>query len=115
LLAESKFAEAEPLAREALAIRETESPDEWTVFHASSLLGASLLGQKKYAEAEPVLLAGAEALEQHAAKTPAPDKSRLADAITSLVQLYEATNQPDKAAAWRAKLDTKQSPPPASK
>ena len=33
-------------------------PDTWTTFNTKSMLGGALLGQKKYAEAEPLLLKG---------------------------------------------------------
>ena len=39
-------------------------PDDWRTFNARSLLGGSLLGQKKYAEAEPLLLSGYEGMKQ---------------------------------------------------
>jgi eukaryotic-like serine/threonine-protein kinase len=57
-VSQGKFAESEPLAREALAFDEKTQPDDWQRFWAESLLGASLAGQKKYAEAEPLLLEG---------------------------------------------------------
>jgi tetratricopeptide (TPR) repeat protein len=49
LLKQQKYAEAEPLLRDCLAIREQKQPDDWTTFNTRSLLGGSLLGQKKYA------------------------------------------------------------------
>ena len=52
------WTEAEPLLRECLAIREKTQPDVWPTFNTQSLLGGALLGQKKYADAEPLLLAG---------------------------------------------------------
>jgi hypothetical protein len=58
LLAQNKFAEAEPLLRECLAVRTKNRPDDWTMFSARALLGAALVGQGKYAEAEPLLLQG---------------------------------------------------------
>ena len=58
LLQAKKWVEAEPLIRECLAIRTKTQPDSWTTFNAQSMLGGSLLGQKKYAEAEPLLIAG---------------------------------------------------------
>ena len=60
--------------------------------------------RSKTSMAQAVRIAGAEGLRQRAAKIPAPDKARLAEAIASLAQLYDETNQPDQAAAWRAKL-----------
>jgi tRNA A-37 threonylcarbamoyl transferase component Bud32 len=64
LLQAKAFAEAEPLLRECLVIREKTQPDEWTTFGTKSMLGGALLGQKKYAEAEPLLLAGYEGMKQ---------------------------------------------------
>ena len=46
-------------------------PDDWLTFNARSLLGGSLLGQKKYAEAEPLLLSGYEGMKQREDKIPA--------------------------------------------
>src|SRR5262249_17036479 len=58
LMSEKKFAEAEAVYRELLAIREKNSPDDWTTFSAMAVLGAALLGQNKITEAEPLLLQG---------------------------------------------------------
>ena len=58
LLQSKAFTEAESLLRKCLVIREKTQPDLWTTFNTQSLLGGALLGQKKYAEAEPLLLAG---------------------------------------------------------
>ncbi len=55
--------EAEPLLRECLAIREKTQADEWTTFSTKSMLGGALLGQKKYADAGPLLLAGYEGMK----------------------------------------------------
>jgi hypothetical protein len=39
-------------------VRAAKQPVEWTIFNTRSLLGDALMGQKKYAEAEPLLLQG---------------------------------------------------------
>jgi hypothetical protein len=57
-LSQRKFAEAEPLARKALEFNRKQQPDDWQRFRAESLLGESLAGQKRYVEAEPLLLLG---------------------------------------------------------
>jgi eukaryotic-like serine/threonine-protein kinase len=59
LLQQQRWAEPEILICQSLAIRERMQPGAWTTFNAQSLLGGVLLGQKKYAEAEPLLLARA--------------------------------------------------------
>ena len=67
-----------------------------------SLLGGSLLGQKRFAEAEPLLVQGYEGMKQREAAIPA-GCPRLREATERLVQLDEAKNQPENAAEWRAK------------
>ena len=104
LLVEGKFAEAEPLAREYLTVREKKLPDDWHAFNARSMLGNALLGQKNYAEAEPLLLAGYQGMEQRRASIHAEGIWHLKQALQRLVQLYEVTNRPDRTAEWRKKL-----------
>ena len=106
------FPEAEPLLRECLMIRQKKAPDVWTTFNTQSLLGAALLGQKKYAEAEPLLLLGYEGMKQREAKIPKEGKVRLTEALERLVQLYEATGKKDEAAKWRKELDQMRSSSP---
>jgi serine/threonine protein kinase/tetratricopeptide (TPR) repeat protein len=95
---------AEPILRECLGIREKQEPDAWTTFNATSLLGASLFGQKKYTEAEPLLLAGYDGMKQRAEKIPKGSRDQLVDALARLVLLYDATGPKEKADDWRAKL-----------
>jgi hypothetical protein len=62
-----------------------------------------LLAQKKYEEAEPLLLQGYEGMKQR--QLPASARPRLAEALERLVQLYEATNRNEEAAHWRRELE----------
>jgi serine/threonine protein kinase/tetratricopeptide (TPR) repeat protein len=103
LLRQGKAAEAEPIERERLRILERIAPDDVRTFYTRSLLGGSLLSQKRYAEAEPLLLAGYEGMKQREATIPPGFKGLLTEAIELLVQLYEATGEPGKAAEWRAR------------
>jgi serine/threonine protein kinase/tetratricopeptide (TPR) repeat protein len=102
-----KPAQAEPLAREALAIGEKKTPDDWRVFDSRSLLGGSLLGQQKYAEAEPLLLQGYEGMKARETKIPAQSKKNLAEAGARIVELYGAKGEKEKSEEWRRKLDEK--------
>ena len=95
LLVSGNFIEAEPLARECLAIDEKRLPDNWRTFNAKSMLGGSLLGQKKSAEAEPLLLSGYEGLKQREDKIPFNSRSCLEEARDRLLRLHEATGGPD--------------------
>jgi tetratricopeptide (TPR) repeat protein len=105
LLEQQKGAEAEPLLRECLAIREKAWPDAWQTFNSKALLGRALLGQKKYAEAEPLLLAGYQGMKKRQDKVPPAGKPRLKEAVQRLVQLYEETDRKDEAAKWRKELE----------
>jgi tetratricopeptide (TPR) repeat protein len=105
LLQVKAYADAEPLLRECLAIREKSQPDVWSTFNTKSQLGGSLLGQKKYADAEPLLVAGCGGMKQHGTTIPPQGKDRLPEAFERLVQLYEATDKPDETAKWRKERD----------
>jgi hypothetical protein len=107
LIAQGKWVEAEPVVRECLAIREKLQPDDWSTFNTRSLLGASLLGQKKFAEAEQMILSGYSGLKARETRIPPPARSRLTEAAERVVKLYEAWEKKDKAAEWRARLATR--------
>jgi serine/threonine protein kinase len=106
-----QYAEAEPLLRECLAIREKLLPKKqgqpWRVANVKSLLGGALLGQKKAAEAEPLLLAGYDGLKRDEKAIPPQGKVYLTDALQRLVELYEATGNKDEAAKWRKELEAR--------
>ena len=99
-----KPAAAEPLLREELALRLTKTRDNWDTFETRALLGASLLAQTKYAEAEPLLLAGYEGMEAREAKIPPFHKIRLPEAGARIIALYDAWGKKDKADLWRKRL-----------
>ncbi len=63
LIEQERFAEAEPCLRECVAIREGINSGHWLTHWARSLLGASLAGLGRGEEAEGLLVASAEALE----------------------------------------------------
>jgi hypothetical protein len=115
LLDSRTYAEAEPVLRACVAIRDRALPDDWRRFNALSLLGDALLGQKKYAEAEPLLLQGYEGLKKRECQMLAVPYPRLTEATERLVRFYEETNQPDRARAWRQKLPPVVAPPPRAK
>lgn len=102
LLAVKGFSEAEPLLRECLAIREKTQPDVWTTFNTQSLLGGALLGQKKYAEAEPLLLEGYEGMKARETTIPPQGATRLPEALDRLIELCTATNRPNEVTKWQS-------------
>jgi tetratricopeptide (TPR) repeat protein len=101
-LLRNQYSAAESLMREAVAVYEKQQPENPRRFYFLSLLGTVLLGQQKYAEAEPFLLQGYEGMKQR--DTIIPDRLRLAETGQQIVRFYEVTNQPEKARAWREKL-----------
>jgi hypothetical protein len=72
LLKQVRWTDTEPMLRECLAIREKVLPDDWSRFNAMSLLGESLLGQRRYSEAVPLVAPGYEEMKSREAKVPTP-------------------------------------------
>jgi tetratricopeptide (TPR) repeat protein/tRNA A-37 threonylcarbamoyl transferase component Bud32 len=105
LLEQKKYAEAEPFARDCLAIRAKNRPDGWTTFHTRSLLGGALLGQEKYSEAQPLLAEGYAGMKEREAKIPKDGKVYLTRALERLVQLHDARGNKAEAARWRKELE----------
>ena len=83
LIQGNAFADAEPMLRECLTIREKAAPDDWRTFNTKSMLGGALLGQAKqlqatdaaaatakFTEAEPLLVQGYEGMQQREATIP---------------------------------------------
>jgi hypothetical protein len=103
LLREKKWADAEPVLRDCLAIREKQIPDSWLTFNTQSMLGGALLGQKKYAKAEPLLLKGYEGMKTREKTIPKQGggELRIPEALDRLIELYTATNKPDEAKKWQ--------------
>jgi hypothetical protein len=74
----------------------------WTTFNTQSLLGGALLGQKKYADAEPLLLKGYEGMKAREKSIPDGVRAeRMTAALDALVKLYEATDKPDEVKKYR--------------
>ncbi len=109
--AQGKFAESETLARQAVELDRQRRPDDWRRFHAESVLGASLAGQKKYAEAEPLLIGGCEGMVARKQRMAVPDLDHLDRALGRVVQLYEAWGKPELAAEWRTRAQTLKATP----
>ncbi|HXP60566.1 MAG TPA: tetratricopeptide repeat protein [Dongiaceae bacterium] len=98
---QGKLPDAETAGREALALREKILPGDWLTFDARCRLGGVLVDRKSFAAAEPLLLSGYAGMKDHEAMIPIPNRSRLTEAIQSIVRLYEATGRPDRAAEWK--------------
>jgi tetratricopeptide (TPR) repeat protein len=105
-VAQERYAEAEALLRESLGLAEKLWPEAAYRFHLASLLGASLAGLMKYADAEPLLLRAHEGLLQRQASLPPYLNAtrREKESLERLVRLYDAWGRPARAAEWRKKL-----------
>jgi eukaryotic-like serine/threonine-protein kinase len=105
-LYEGKYVPAEAVLRPALASHEEALTHSWVQYHCQSLLGASLAGQYKYGEAEPLLLSGYQGMMQREATIPAYQRSKLEQARKWIVQLYRDWGKPEQAAQWQHKLQS---------
>jgi tetratricopeptide (TPR) repeat protein len=101
----AKYADAEAPLREGLAIYQKKLPQNEARYDTQSLLGAALAGQKKYAEAEPLLLASANVLKSYKGKLTAVQRQRVLAAVRRVVDLYEAWQRPEDAERWRKELE----------
>ena len=105
------FPQAEGMLREALAIQQkTFAPGNASLAHTESRLGGCLTNEKRYAEAEPLLLGSAEALE----KSLGAGHSRTQAAIQRVAELYDAWGKPERSASWKARLAPAPAPPAPS-
>jgi hypothetical protein len=68
------------------------------------MLGASLGGQRKYAEAEPLLLSGYGGMILKESTISPAERSNIAEAGDRIVKLYQNWDKPDVAAEWLQKL-----------
>jgi hypothetical protein len=81
------------------------------------MLGASLSAQKKYAEAEPLLLSGYELMVRQNDRSLAVRRYCLEQAGQWIVQLYQKWGKPEKAIEWQERLPvaTSSEPPIGNK
>jgi serine/threonine protein kinase/tetratricopeptide (TPR) repeat protein len=94
LRVQGKFEPAESAYRESLAIRQKKIPDEWYTFYTRCVLGETLLAQKKFDEAEPLLLQAYKGLKQQEGTIPiAESKKVMKKASDLLTRFYKETGR----------------------
>jgi tetratricopeptide (TPR) repeat protein/tRNA A-37 threonylcarbamoyl transferase component Bud32 len=101
---QQKYAAAEQPLRTAISVFEA-IPDGWGRYGSTSLLGASLLGQHKYADAEPALVSGYEGLLRFHTAIPSSESGLFPKAKGWILQLYRDSNEPGKEVEWRTKFE----------
>jgi eukaryotic-like serine/threonine-protein kinase len=108
LIAQGKAAEAEALLREELSVLQEKADDHWEPFWTRNLLGCSLMLQKRYSEAEPLLTSGYLGMRRRdEAILDGKDTTYAFDLDTArkwVSKFYEQTGWADKAVEWRRKL-----------
>jgi tetratricopeptide (TPR) repeat protein len=110
LLQTGDFSGAERLIRRSLQARIEIDPRDWRTAAAQSLLGAALSGQRRFAEAEPLLVAGYTGLKAQEGRMPAADRPDAGKAGLRLIRLYEDWGLAAKAEEWRKKLSSSGGP-----
>ncbi len=90
-----EFREAETELRAACDAFATAKLQVWQRYSCSAMLGAALVAQKRYGEAEPLLLAGYRGMKEREASIPATSKLRVARTAEWLDRLYREQGKPD--------------------
>jgi tetratricopeptide (TPR) repeat protein len=95
-----EYTEAETLLRQALRSYEKTDSDTWRRYYTQSMLGASLDGLGKYAEAERLLISGYEALSKKQESIPSENRPALGEVRGWIGNLYRDWGKLDEALAW---------------
>lgn len=101
ILEQRRYAEAEALLREAQKMLDAAGTGNWRHYYGQSMLGVSLTGEGRYAEAERFLVAGRERIVERRNGIPAEDRRILELTRHWLVDLYTRWGKPEQAAHWR--------------
>ena len=97
-IAQGEAASIESSLRKVLTTLEgLYPPGDWRIGQAESLLGAALMGQNRYADAEPLMLAADRVLKPAGGTQ---ERERVANRAR-LVALYEKLGRPDQANSYR--------------
>jgi serine/threonine protein kinase len=108
LQGQGKFSETEPVLRQYLAILSQYNPDSWMTNKVKARLGCVLLAQKKYQEAEPILLQGYAGMIEADRNRSASSRSIGApleqQTVEWIVRLYTEMNRTELVDEWAKKL-----------
>jgi serine/threonine protein kinase/Tfp pilus assembly protein PilF len=97
LIKEDKLVEAEAKAQEALTIFQSEKPAHWRVADAKSVLGGSLAAQRRFQQAEPLLVESYPLLKEDKGE----GAKHAEEARQRLVDLYKAWGKPERMADYQ--------------
>lgn len=97
-----EFEQAERNIREAIEIAEELIPGDWRLTNARSVLGESLRGLGRAAEAETMLQEAHQQLREQLAGFPAYAVANfVGQSFDRLIRFYETQQRPDDAQVWR--------------
>ncbi|MFO0908650.1 MAG: serine/threonine-protein kinase [Isosphaeraceae bacterium] len=111
-LLEGRWKDAERFSRECLTIRDRVDPNRYVQFLTKTQIGESLVGQKRFDEAESLILEGYAGLRERQRQIPSDDDRKLilAQAAGRVIRLYAALlyhenwSQPRHLADWQRRL-----------
>ena len=86
-----EYVKAEPSLRDSLKWLARNQPEGSDRFVIEGLVGVSLLGQKKHAEARPLLFAAYAGIEARESSVSPSAKPSIARIVRSIAQLYHET------------------------
>ena len=70
------------------------------------------MGQKRFAEAEPLLISGYMGMKAREQTIPPQASTRIPEALDRLIMFFTATGKPDEVTKWRA--ERAKYPPPVA-
>jgi serine/threonine protein kinase len=103
LVNQKEYARAEPYLRDSLASRVKTEPEGSERFVSESWLGICLLGLKRYAEAETLLLSAYEGINARKDDRAPGGRNSPLNLLDRIVDLYDAWGKKDQAEEWRTK------------
>jgi hypothetical protein len=102
---QGRLADAEKTLREAMDGMMRVAPDAWERANAAGMLGATLARQKRYTEAEPLLISGYEGMATGKAVNPnAASRMSREQVGEAVLQLYRDSGNTARRAEWESKL-----------
>jgi eukaryotic-like serine/threonine-protein kinase len=110
LIGQGKPGEAEALLRDELPMMEERFPNDWVTFWARNLIGYSLMLQKRYVEAEPLLRSGYLGMKQKGVIVHGEDGDTTTYAVDLdtarrwVSKFYEQTGWTVRATEWETQL-----------
>jgi non-specific serine/threonine protein kinase/serine/threonine-protein kinase len=99
-----RYDQAESLLRTALSGFEKDVADGWERYNCQSMLGASIAGQKRFQEGEPLVISAYQELVQRAAAIPPANASVVDQAGQRVIQLYRDWGRPEKVLEWAKRV-----------